>query len=589
MKAEQTKICNRYICEVDFETLELQSADDLVILSETIDVSLESCDSIHASYFNWCNTNSLNIDQGAVRTPNFIARFIIQNIVSESPTSLSELSWLDPCTGSGVFIEELLKHYIAQSKIIDLNSLPNIVAFDISSVGVLHCLLVVKKSLEGLNILFSDYIRSGRITLQTSDPLSIYKERKDRFKINHREFDAVIGNPPYIRSTRLSTTTKKSLKHNFPSIYSGNADLYFYFILSGIHSLKDGGLLSFITPANFLRSSSAKNLRRSLKKISSIKRIVDLDELPVFENVNLHTQIFLLKKTRDEELPVEFLNVRSSSALNMIDQEKHSYTAIENRHFKETGWITSDTPIRITMDEKVKSITLKECGFEILSGIRPSYKDAFVYDEHEVSKYSDDARRWFVECIEGKNIDKWQSMVANKRHLLLLKRNLNTLPPEVSDILEPYKEELKKRLTKPDKGNWFTLRQCAYYSMFESPKIVFPDITARSRFSYDKTGLFIMDGAFFIPTENLSLLAVLNSTIAWEYFVSHCSSLGNASNKGRVRLKKSHVESFPVPKGFSWEGDQAKELHLLVKEIIEDGESKTLLLKIDRIVEEIYK
>jgi hypothetical protein len=40
---------------------------------------------------------------------------------------------------------------------------------------------------------------------------------------------------------------------------------------------------------------------------------------------------------------------------------------------------------------------------------------------------------------------------------------------------------------------------------------------------------------------------VLNSRVGWEYFYQTCASIGNASNKGRVRLKKNYVENFPLP------------------------------------------
>jgi hypothetical protein len=562
--------------------------DELLEIVKEFDTRNTSTESIHSSFFDWCNQENLNLTMGAVKTPKAIARFIIDNVCSRLARNIDNLDWLDPCAGSGVFIEEILTKHLArlENDQIKVENLPKITAFDISSVGIFHCLLVIKKILEGYAITLSEYLSSGRLNIFIDNTLSVYKERVDLIDTCHRTYDAVVGNPPYVRATRLSAITKNELKQNFPSSFSGNADLYFYFITSGIISLKENGVLSLITPANFLRASSAENLRTFLLHQATLKKLIDLDEMPVFDNADIHTLIFELQKSTLPAESVDYLHLRDTNVLTNIDKLKHEYEQLPAKNFRSSGWITSSN-VRLEANSKLQS--LKDAGFEILSGVRPSYKKAFVYQYDAIKYLNEDAKKWFCSCVEGRDIRRWKTPNKQQKQLLLLKYETPNLPKELESLLSAFEGELKKRAPKSKKDKWYALRQCSYYDKLLGAKIVFPDITTKPRFSIDDSGTIPMDGTFCIPSESLALLGILNSNLAWKYFTSHCSSIGNAENKGRVRLKKVHVENFPIPINFDWNGSKAKELDALVSEIISLGESEALALRIDKIVEEIYQ
>jgi adenine-specific DNA-methyltransferase len=78
-----------------------------------------------------------------------------------------------------------------------------------------------------------------------------------------RGFDAVIGNPPYIRHEELASTLKPYLKAHYDTA-AGTADLYVYFYEQGLRLLAPGGELSFITNNKWLRAGYGQALRRYL-------------------------------------------------------------------------------------------------------------------------------------------------------------------------------------------------------------------------------------------------------------------------------------------------------------------------------------
>ena len=93
-------------------------------------------------------------------------------------------------------------------------------------------------------------------------------------------FDAVIGNPPYVRQEGLKEL-KKYFEGHFEA-YSGTADLYVYFIEKALRLLRANGRFAFIVSSSFLRTSFAEPLRRFLGKAAGVLRIVDFGGLPVF-------------------------------------------------------------------------------------------------------------------------------------------------------------------------------------------------------------------------------------------------------------------------------------------------------------------
>ena len=90
--------------------------------------------------------------------------------------------------------------------------------------------------------------------------------------------------------------------------------------------------------------------------------------------------------------------------------------------------------------------------------------------------------------------------------------------PAIHDHLSQWEDKLRKR---DDQGKfWWELRSCKYYEAFEQPKIIYPNITKTNIFAFDATGILTNQKCFIIPTDDLYLLAVLNSKIGTRWFYS---------------------------------------------------------------------
>lgn len=97
-------------------------------------------------------------------------------------------------------------------------------------------------------------------------------------------FQAVIGNPPYIRSGELAPI-KTCLAAHYLAIYHGSADIFVYFFGQGLWLLQNERKLSYISSNSWLRASYAEPLRKYLRTEVTIERLVDLGDNRAFPEV----------------------------------------------------------------------------------------------------------------------------------------------------------------------------------------------------------------------------------------------------------------------------------------------------------------
>jgi hypothetical protein len=115
--------------------------------------------------------------------------------------------------------------------------------------------------------------------------------------------------------------------------------------------------------------------------------------------------------------------------------------------------------------------------------------------------------------------------------------------PVVKQHLDCYWKQIKQRA---DQGATpYHLRSCAYTEDFSKPKIVWGEISDKTKFALDKEGAFYTEATTFLMTgTKLSyLVCFLNSALS-EYLFS---KIGTTTGVGTIRWKKFTIEQLPVP------------------------------------------
>jgi hypothetical protein len=81
----------------------------------------------------------------------------------------------------------------------------------------------------------------------------VFYDRHGRPRGERAGFDAVIGNPPYVRQEQLGPL-KPFFQAAFPETYSRTADLFVYFFHQGVKLLREGGRLSYVVTNKVVRA-----------------------------------------------------------------------------------------------------------------------------------------------------------------------------------------------------------------------------------------------------------------------------------------------------------------------------------------------
>ena len=179
----------------------------------------------------------------------------------------------------------------------------------------------------------------------------------------------------------------------------------------------------------------------------------------------------------------------------------------------------------------------------------------------------------------------WES---TSDYLIFTRRGIDIARyPVIKDYLNQYRESLESRAS--GSYEWYEIQaNTAYYLDFDKPKIIYPD-TAKSLYAcYDTTKSFGLNTIHFIPTNELSLLAILNSKLFDWYARHEFQSINDPWEGGRLRFFAQYMERVPIA---DQSAAQKAALSRLVERILADPQSdgvREIEKKIDNLVYQLY-
>jgi hypothetical protein len=381
-------------------------------------------------------------------------------------------------------------------------------------------------------------------------------------------FDAVIGNPPYVRQELLGEFKPYFQKHY--ETYHGVADLYVYFIEKGVSVLRNGGIFGIIVANKWMRANYGVPLRQWLKR-QHIAEITDFGDLPVFQKATTYPCILRIEKSAPEAA----FGAAHVDSLKNLDLgsfvEEHSFR-ISYAGLDDKGWSLAGDEVQALLEKlKQKGKPLGEyVGGRIFRGILTGLNEAFVIDTATRDRLiSEDARsaELIKPFLAGRDIKRYELPVSDKYLILIPKgwtnqrvgaksevwKWLKDKYPAIAAHLEPFSEKAQKRYDKGD--YWWELRTCDYYEQFEKTKIIIPAIVKAASYAIDSTGLYSNDKTSIIATDDLYLLGLLNSRLL--DLIIH--SISSTKRGGYFEYKPMYVSQLPI-RGIST--DDAKDVTL---------------------------
>jgi hypothetical protein len=392
-------------------------------------------------------------------------------------------------------------------------------------------------------------------------PIAFYEQ--DGVRMEDGGFDAVIGNPPYVRQEQI-TEIKPFLEINYDT-YVSAADLYVYFIERGLDILGDDGRFGYITSNKFMRADYGTELRSYLRGNSLVKEVVDFGELPVFEDASTFPAILLLRNSSTAEQRTKVTKVKSLQFDHISDVVEKNHYFTSEQGLSDSGWSLA-RKAKLDIQTKMESNGTRlsnYLGNEIKWGVKTGLNKAFVIDgdqKQSLVERDTQSEDLIEPLIVGNDVRRYR-LEYDDQYLITIpsgwtREQSNSADEEsawnwfaseyeaIANHLSQFETEARERY---DQGEfWWELRPCDYYDIFESPKLIYPEISMSPRFTIDFEGYYPNNKCFITQTDDTYLLALLNSTLLFEIAKLYVSVLGDEDAGGRLELRTVHVERLPI-------------------------------------------
>lgn len=398
-------------------------------------------------------------------------------------------------------------------------------------------------------------------------------------------FDAVIGNPPYIRIQTLKESNPEQveyLKEKYRAAGSGNYDIYVVFVEKGLALLNPKGRLGFILPHKFFNSKYGAPLRGVIAEGKHLSHVVHFGDQQVFDGATTYTALMLLDKAGCDQC--EFVKVSDlkvwQAELNKEDNQGgnkglkplvESISSIPTDHIASAEWNFITGKEAKLFDKLIKIPTkLENVSSNIFQGIVTSADPIYVLNIRK--KIADGFliySKYLNEEIEIENTFTKPFLKAHtiEPYGILPNSDLLIFPYDAKGVI-PWSVIVKKApltakyllkcrnfLANRENGKMSHDKWHAYVYpknllLFQKPKLVLSVISKISRFTLDNNGIYFTGGGNgpyygIVITEEYSIkyiLALLNSHLL-DFFLHKISS---PFRGGYWSYGKRFIEQLPI-------------------------------------------
>ncbi|WP_027383258.1 Eco57I restriction-modification methylase domain-containing protein [Epilithonimonas caeni] len=375
--------------------------------------------------------------RGGFYTPEPIAEFILRWGINGS----TDFDILEPSCGDGVFLEQLN----------NLNSEYNsITAIEFDETEAKKADKIKLKNKQVINDDFHNYCNN-----------------------TEKQFDLIVGNPPYIRFQFFDRNQQAEAGDIFIRAglkYSKLTNAWVSFVVGSSLLLKDkGGKIGFVLPAEILQVSFALQLRKFIAQFYNKINIISFEKL-VFPDIQQEVVLLLCEKNETNEHNIEHIELKDASELKTLDTTRLK-TPQKKIDFKSNKWtfyfLEQEEIDFLENIAKKRNIPTLGKYAKVEVGITTGANDFFTVPLTTVEEYKlqDYAKPMVGRSVQVNSViftkDDWEKNKYSKAkaHLLAFpeKKNLNEANGVVNYIAHGESLNIHKGYKTRIRNDWFVV------------------------------------------------------------------------------------------------------------------------------------
>jgi fido (protein-threonine AMPylation protein) len=398
-------------------------------------------------------------------------------------------------------------------------------------------------------------------------------------------FDAVVGNPPYVRIQTMKEWVPlevEAYKELFRSASKGNYDIYVLFVEKGLSLLNKTGRLGFILPHKFFQAQYGEPLRGLVARGKHLAEVVHFGDQQVFDEATTYTCLLFLDKAGADAC--RFVKVDDLAAWRNTGAATEGQTPSTNITAAEWNFAVGEGSVLFEKLSKTP-IKLGDVAERMAQGIRTSANEVYVLDSistkgslikahsKQLGRAIEVERSATLLFLQGREIKPYQVQPSGKvvifpyqiragRVYLLGEEELRQQFPKALGYLRENQTHLKKRENGGFAGpDWYMYGRQQNIDLMLMPKILVPDIADRASFALDERGDYAFTSGYGIKLKHAVrespkyLLGILNSKVS-DFYLKRVSTVIRG---GFFRYFTQFIEQIPIRRiNFSDPADKAK-------------------------------
>lgn len=355
-------------------------------------------------------------------------------------------------------------------------------------------------------------------------------------------FDAIVGNPPYIRVQNMKKHRKKEYDYikseycGFATTQTALVDKYQVFIERALSLLSASGKLGMIVPNKFLTIKSGSALRKLLSTDYSIAKLIDFSAVQVFPGRSTYTCIFV---ATPEKLR-SFKRQQVESLSSFIESPLAGGVTYPSEKIGNDPWcFPPDIVAKHLVQIEDKCVPLASLA-EIFVGLQTSNDEAYTFepidDGEDYYTFNSIAggiarieKRLCRPCLLDVQLEPYASPRANKQMIFpyeIIEGKPTIIPisrlreeaPMGYEYFMSIRQILSQRSmgSKTTEENWHRFGRSQSLSRFcGSPHIVWTVMSLEPKYELDRSGDTLFTGGGNGPYYGLEMKDTATESIEY--------------------------------------------------------------------------
>lgn len=494
-------------------------------------------------------------ERGAIYTRREVVEFILDLTGYRADRPLHKLRLLEPSCGEGDFlfpaVERLLKAWKAANETLT----------PLEALG--DCIRAVELHRDTFDRTYTallEKLRSAGIASQTAAAIGDRWLQNGDFLLAElpEHFDAVVGNPPYVRQELIPEVLLAEYRSRYVTVYD-RADLYIPFIERSLRLLHPGGVLGFICADRWMKNRYGGPLRSLIAKEFHLRVHVDMTDTPAFlSSVVAYPAITVIARegagvTRLASRPA----IDTAGLGKLAGQLLSPHSPVPGSGVREiVGVAAGSEPWMLGPTDELALVRrlerdfplIEEVGCKIGIGVATGADQAFIgpFDALDVEDDRKEPLAMTRDILDGHV--EWRGLgvvnpFAEGGGLVDLRDY-----PRLARYLEARRDQIARRhCARKAPANWYRTIDRITPALTKRPKLLVPDIKGEAHVVYEDGRLYPHHNLYFITADEWdlhALQAVLLSGIARLFVGTYSTRMRG----GFLRFQAQYLRRIRMPR-----------------------------------------